>query len=274
MAISDADGVRIFAHRGFSSQRPEMTRAAYTEAIEFAAREQVQLGLECDVHFAADDQLICLHDLSLNRTARVFGPAFGRNTDELRALDFGRWGRWADPRPRVPGDGALVTLDELFGLTQAAWDDGVRLALNVETKHPNPRGSDVDDRVIEMILARGWEDAASPIRVISFAPASLTRIGRALPQVGRTLLVKRALGSITDGRLPDGIRVVGPELDLIRADPGFVARAQSRGNEVHVWTVNDPADIEFCLELGVDGLTTDCPDRVVAALHGSRQLVG
>lgn len=274
MAISDADGVRIFAHRGFSSYRPEMTRAAYTEAIEFAAREQIQLGLECDVHFAADDQLVCLHDLSLNRTARVSGPAFGRSTDELRALDFGRWGRWADPRPRALGDGALVTLQELFELTQHAWEDGVRLALNVETKHPNPRGSDVDDRVIEMILDRGWDDAASPIRVISFAPASLKRIGRALPQVGRTLLVKRALGSITDGRLPDGIRVVGPKLDLIRADPGFVARAQSRGNEVHVWTVNDPADIEFCLELGVDGLTTDCPDRVVAALHGSRQLVG
>ncbi len=251
-----------------------MTRAAYTAAVDFAAREQIKLGLECDVHFAADDQLICLHDLSLNRTARVSGWAFDRSTDELRALDFGRWGRWADQRRRVPGDGALMTLDELFTLTQAAWDDGVRLALNVETKHPNPRGFDVDDRVVQMILDRGWDAAVSPVRVISFAPASLKRIGQALPQVGRTFLVKRSLGPVSDGRLPDGIRVVGPKLDLIRADPGFVGRAQRHGNEVHVWTVNEPDDIEFCLELGVDGLTTDCPDRVVAALHGTRLLAG
>ena len=45
-----------------------------------------------------------------------------------------------------------------------------------------------------------------------------------------------------------------------------MARARAHGNEVHVWTANEPADIAFCRDLGVTGFTTDYPDRVLAAL--------
>lgn len=270
---SDLDAIKIFAHRGFSSRRPEMTRAAYAEAIAFAASEQIELGLECDVQFGADDQLICLHDLLLDRTAAVTGPAFARTTDELAAIDFGSWGPWAardEQGARVPGDDALVRLEELFRMVEAARRKAVAIVLNVETKHPNPRGFTVDDRVAEMVIDRGWDAAAGPVRVISFAPASLVRIGGLLPQIRRTYLVERTLAPVIEGRLPDGIDIVGPDLRLVRADPDFVARARWHGNEVHVWTVNEPDDIEFCLDLGVTGFTTDCPDRVLAVLRGRR----
>ena len=59
----------IVAHRGFSGRQPEMTRAAYRAAIDWSAKTGIELGLECDVHFSADDQLICLHDLSVKRTS-------------------------------------------------------------------------------------------------------------------------------------------------------------------------------------------------------------
>ncbi len=77
---------------------------------------------------------------------------------------------------------------------------------------------------------------------------------------------------MADGRLPDGIDIVGVDHRLLRRDPDFVARARRCGNETHVWTVNEYADIAFCLDLGVTGLTTDYPDRVVDVLRGrSRQ---
>ena len=50
----------LIAHRGFSSRHPEMTKAAYQAAIEWAYETEIPLGLECDVHFSADDELIFL----------------------------------------------------------------------------------------------------------------------------------------------------------------------------------------------------------------------
>ncbi|MBA8793841.1 glycerophosphoryl diester phosphodiesterase [Friedmanniella endophytica] len=264
----------IFAHRGFSGRVPEMTRAAYREAISFAAAEAIPLGLEADLHFAADDTLVCLHDLDLDRTTDRSGPVFARTTAQLREVDFG-----ARRRAKLgarPDDGALVTCTDLLDLAARAIEDGVRISLNLETKHPNPRGFAVDDRVAALVTDRGWDVAGSPARVISFAPASLARVGRLLPQVPRTYLVERTLAPVADGRLPDGIRIVGPDLALVRADPDFVARARRRGNAVHVWTVNDPDDVAFCLEVGVTGFTTDFPDRVLAVLrdHGLTHRLG
>ena len=50
-----------------------MTKAAYQAAIEWAYETEIPLGLECDVHFSADDELICLHDLTLDRTSTSSG---------------------------------------------------------------------------------------------------------------------------------------------------------------------------------------------------------
>jgi glycerophosphoryl diester phosphodiesterase len=84
----------------------------------------------------------------------------------------------------------------------------------------------------------------------------------------RTFLVSRLTG-IEDGVLPDGVTVVGPDIALLRSDPGFVERVRSHGKEVHAWTVNTPEDTIFCRDLGVTGFTTDFPDIVVETLTSS-----
>jgi glycerophosphoryl diester phosphodiesterase len=78
------------------------------------------------------------------------------------------------------------------------------------------------------------------------------------------LLIEDDLGRWRDGRLPDGVRIVGPDLALIKEDPEFVLGHDTRNHQVHVWTVNEPDDIRFCRDLGVTGFTTDYPDRVAA----------
>ena len=79
-----------------------MTRAAYRAAIAWSAKTGIELGLECDVHFSADDQLICLHDLSVKRTSRSRGRAHDMTVAQLKRLDFSRPGprRWAVRVPR------------------------------------------------------------------------------------------------------------------------------------------------------------------------------
>jgi glycerophosphoryl diester phosphodiesterase len=257
-------GYEIFAHRGFSGRYPESTPAAYTAAIEYAAATGIELGLECDVHFTADDHLICLHDLTVDRTSTQTGPAFERTLAELRTVDFGS--RFKSDA--TPDEKSIITLVELLDLIADARARGVAITLNLETKHPNPRGLEIEDRVAELLADRGWDGADSPIRLITFSLDALARMYELLPKLRRTYLVSR-LSGIEHGVLPDGVSVVGPDIALLRNDPGFVERVRSHGNEVHAWTVNTPEDTVFCRNLGVTGFTTDVPDVVVDTLTSS-----
>lgn len=259
---TDASGLEIFAHRGFSGRHPESTHGSYRAAIAYAEQHDCELGLECDVHFSADDQLICLHDLDLDRTSDATGPAFERTVEQLRTVDFGSW---FTPDP-TPQDKRITTLVELLDMIAEARDRGVRITLNLETKHPNPRGLEVDERVAHLLTDRGWAGPDSPIRLITFFESSLERLGTLLPDLRRTFLISD-LSRAGDGTLPYGVRIVGPDLERVREDPDWVGRMIAAGNQVHVWTVNTPEDVRFCLDLGVTGFTTDFPDIVAQTLH-------
>jgi glycerophosphoryl diester phosphodiesterase len=252
----------IIAHRGFSSRQPESTLAAYRDAIGWAATEGRPLLLECDVHFSADDQLVCLHDLRVDRTSTASGMAVDLTVEELRSIDFGSW---KVPHPS-PDQRRLVTLDELLDLMKAARAAGHDISLAVETKHPNPRGRAVERRLAQMLAARGWDQPGSPVRVMSFSLDAILLAGELLPNLERTLLIEQDFGPWLDGDLPDGVEAVGPDLALVLRDPEFVARAHAHGNQVLVWTVNEPDDIRLCIFLRVDGFITDYPDRVAEAL--------
>ncbi len=254
--------VKVFAHRGFSSRHPEQTPAAYRAAIDFAAESGIELGLECDAQFTADDHLILLHDATIDRTSNGTGPVFDYTLAQLRELDFGSWWK-AGPDE---GEKSIMTLTELLDMIADARAQGTRITLNLETKHPNPRGHDIEERVAELLKDRRWHKADSPVRVISFSAKALRHAGKLLPRLRRTYLIQNTLEPVADGRLPGGIGIIGPDLQLLADDPGFVARARKHGNEVHPWTVNTAEQVEFCRDLGVTGYTTDCPDVVVQTL--------
>lgn len=239
-----------------------MTRAAYRAAIDWAASTGAPLGLECDVHFSADDQLVCLHDEDLRRTAGRTERAVDLTVAQLKRLDFGSWLRAVPTAEECE----LVTLAELLAMTAAARGAGVDVTLAIETKHPNPRELDVEDRLADMLCDAGWDVVGSPVRLITFDLDALARLGRLLPALPRTLLVQRELAPWTDGELPAGVDAFGVDLKLLRLDPGFVERARRLGNDVHVYTVNHAEDVRFCRDLGVTGFTTDDPPRVRAVL--------
>lgn len=260
----------IYAHRGYAAREPEMTRAAYLTAIAWAERSGVPLGLECDVHFSGDGQLICLHDLKVDRTSNSRGPAYQRTLAELRALDFGSW------RIRRPtaDQRTLITLAELLELTAGARARGVEVSLAIETKHPNPRGTQVEEEVARLLDPYGWTAPGAPVRIITFHLPGLERAAQVLPDLPRTLLIEDDLGPWRAGRLPPGVDTVGPDYALLRAEPDFIERALGQGNQVHVWTVNRPQDLTWCLDHQISGLTTDDPavaSRVVARWESRRR---
>lgn len=240
-----------------------MTRAAYRAAIDWATATGVELGLECDVQFSADDQLVCLHDQNLQRTAGLPHRPVDLTVAQLKRVDFGSWVR-SDPDPE---ERELLTLAELLAMTAAARAAGVAVSLAIETKHPNPRGLDVEDRLAAMLRDRGWDRSGAPVRLITFDLDSLDRLGRLLPGLPRTLLLRRDLRPWWNAPLPAGIATVGADLNLLRRDPGFVGHLLDQGREVHSYTPNHPDDVRFLRDLGVTGYTTDCPPEVHGVLE-------
>ena len=104
-------------------------------------------------------------------------------------------------------------------------------------------------------------DMTSRVVVMSFAPTALRRVKLLAPDIPTVLLMEWRLPGLRDGLLPAGVPIAGPGLNILRADPEFVQRAHERGNQVFVWTVNEPDEVDFVRRLGVDTIITDRPRR-------------
>ena len=268
--------VQVVAHRGSSHAVAEHTLAAYKQAIREGAD-----ALECDVRLTRDGVLVCVHDRRVDRTSNGRGVVSTLELADLADLDFGSWrepypvtdplleAAWGAPdwdRTRV------LTLERLVQLVLEA-DRPVEL--HIETKHPTRYGGLVERQLVLLLqrygLATPPRDGRSLVTVMSFAPMGLRRVRAYAPGVPTVLLLERLPARLRNGALPPRVGIAGPSLRVLRRDPGYVARAHERGHRVHVWTVDEPQDVEYVLGLGVDAVITNRPAEVLARLgRGSR----
>ncbi|GAA2221914.1 glycerophosphodiester phosphodiesterase [Streptomyces indiaensis] len=265
--------IQVVAHRGASEDAPEHTLAAYTKAIEDGAD-----ALECDVRLTADGHLVCVHDRRINRTSNGRGAVSALELADLAALDFGSWktgeawrGRDEEPdwehRPEDREATSVLTLERLLELVA---DAGRRVELAIETKHPTRWAGQVEDRLLDLLKRFGLDAPASPaesqVRVMSFSARSLHRVRAASPTLPTVYLAQFLSPRLRDGRLPPGVRIAGPSIRIVRNHPTYIARLKQAGHQVHVWTVNEPGDVEHCVELGVDAIITNRPRAVLDQL--------
>jgi glycerophosphoryl diester phosphodiesterase len=246
----------VIAHRGSSATMPEHTLDAYRQAIDEGAD-----GLECDVRLTRDGHLVCIHDGRLDRTSDGRGRVSAATLDDLERLNFGRSrsGRVISAR--------ILTLDRLI---ETALEAGRPLRLLIETKHPSRYGSAVERKLIELLdrygLAKGDPSTSVQVAVMSFSPLVMRTVRALAPGLPTVFLYEFAPPRIRDGRAPFGAQIVGPGLGVVRARPDVVERAHERGLGVYVWTVNQPADVDFVLDLGVEALISDRPAYVLHRL--------
>ncbi|RZU29942.1 glycerophosphoryl diester phosphodiesterase [Streptomyces sp. BK022] len=262
--------IQVVAHRGASEDAPEHTLAAYRKAIEDGAD-----ALECDVRLTADGHLVCVHDRRVNRTSNGRGAVSALELSDLSALDFGSWkgrtGRDEEPdwehRPEDREETSVLTLERLLQLVA---DAGRPVELAIETKHPTRWAGQVEERLLALLRRYGLHAPVSPdvspVRVMSFSARSLHRVHAAAPTLPLVLLAQFATPRLRDGRLPEGVTVAGPSLRIARGHPAYVRRLKEAGHQVHVWTVNEPADVDLCVELGVDAIITNRPREVLGRL--------
>lgn len=275
-----AEPVEIVGHRGSREGAYEHTLGAYRKAIADGAE-----ALECDVRLSADGHLVCLHDRRLDFVSGERGVVSAMTLDELRAVQFGarRPWRWADrsrggrpvPPPADGGPGAttLVSLRDLLELVAGA---GRPVGLLIETKHPTRYGALVEVRLVELLTEFGLAarvpgaGGRPAVRVMSFSESALRRMRRLAPDLDLVFLMGQLSRRYRDGSLPAGVRVAGIGMSIVRRDPDYVARAHARGHQVSVWTVNEPDDVQRCLDAGVDSITTDRPLAVRAQVFAAR----
>ncbi|WP_320068961.1 glycerophosphodiester phosphodiesterase [Micromonospora sp. RTGN7] len=259
-------GPLVFAHRGSSADLPEHTLAAYLRALAEGAD-----GLECDVRLTRDGHLVCVHDRRLERTSNGTGLVSARTLAELEALDFGSWHPGCPPVDGAePLDESHTRLLTLGRLLDAVLDAGRPVQLLIETKHPSRYGRDVERRLVTLLRRYGLAEpgADDPVRVtvMSFSPLAVRRLHDLAPRLPTVLLMDGLPRWLWPGRLPAGTRVAAPKVALVRARPRLVPTLRAAGNQVYVWTVNKPDDLELVLDVGVDGIITDRPAHALARL--------
>ncbi len=262
--------IQVVAHRGASEEAPEHTLAAYRKAIEDGAD-----ALECDVRLTADGHLVCVHDWRVNRTSNGRGAVSALELADLAALDFGtrrtrEFWRTRDEQPdweHRPEDREETSVLTLERLLQLVSDAGRRVELAIETKHPTRWAGQVEERLLLLLKRFGLDAPASaeesPVRVMSFSARSLHRVRAASPTLPTVYLMQFASPRLRDGRLPAGVGIAGPSIRIVRNHPAYVERLKRSGHQVHVWTVNETADVELCAGLGVDAIITNRPRSVL-----------
>ncbi|MFI2377911.1 glycerophosphodiester phosphodiesterase [Streptomyces sp. NPDC018964] len=264
----------VVAHRGASEDAPEHTLAAYRKAIEDGAD-----ALECDVRLTADGHLVCVHDRRVNRTSNGRGAVSALELSDLAALDFGSWkSRDASGGPRAeepdwehrPEDREATSVLTLERLLELVSDAGRRVELAIETKHPTRWAGQVEERLLLLLKRFGLDAPAtaedSPVRVMSFSARSLHRVRAASPTLPTVYLMQFVSPRLRDGRLPAGVRIAGPSIRIVRSHPAYIERLKQSGHQVHVWTVNEPEDVDLCVRLGVDAIITNRPRAVLGQL--------
>jgi glycerophosphoryl diester phosphodiesterase len=230
---------RVFAHRGLALGVPENTLAAFAKAVEAGVQ-----FIETDVRASSDGIAMICHDDELARIAGVPGRVGGFTATQLGALDLGQ------------GHGVPTLAEALTAFPLQRF--------NIDLKS--------EDVVLPAVAAIRAAGAADRVLVTSFSEHRRRRALILLPGVASSasapvflvILIAAKLGVLhLIPRMTRGLGAIQvPELvgRLRVCTPRVIAAAHRAGLEVHVWTVNEPADMLRLRALGVDGIVTDRAD--------------
>jgi glycerophosphoryl diester phosphodiesterase len=256
---------QVVAHRGSSQMNAEHTLGAYVAALDEGAE-----GLEADVRLTADGHLVCVHDRRVDRVANARGLVSTMELAQLDELDFASWKNpWADLDDEAPEvDQETRKVLTLRRLIEAVADYDRPVELAIETKHPTRYGGLVERRLVELLDSYGWTRKGAPVRVMSFSYSAINRVKKLAPDLDVVMLVDRLYSWELTRNLAGEDWIAGPGIDLLRDNPRFRRRLARSSRRVHVWVVNDPEDIDLCLELGVEAIITDTPAKALLHLQG------
>jgi glycerophosphoryl diester phosphodiesterase len=253
------DRFLVIAHRGGRSLGPESTLYTFGRAVNLGVDV-----IEIDIHRTKDGHLVIIHDSTVNRTTNGSGPVNSLTLQELRSLDAAY--HWSPDRGRtypMRGQGLTVpTLAEAFSALPAT-------RMNIEIKESNP---EVIAPLCDLIQNSKKTDQ---VMIASFDVSQLKRFRAECPEVATSAGAREAFvffglqwAHLENIYSPPAKALQVPErygnFEVIT--PRFIKAAHARNLRVHVWTVNDPKHMQRLVDLGVDGIMTDYPEKLIKLL--------
>jgi len=216
-------------HRGAKGHYPENTLPSFEYAIELGCD-----WVELDVYLV-EGELVVIHDSTVNRTTDGRGRVDAHSLADLRTLDAG-------------GGAQVPTLTEVTNLLAG------RCGLNVELKGPGT--ADAVSRALHELINGGW--SPEQILVSSFDHQELAKTDATFRR--GALFAKRMND---EWERAERLGAYSVNFSLKNVDQALVDKAHEKGYKIFVYTVNKPKDIRAMLDLGVDGIFSDFPDRVL-----------
>ena len=254
------DKFLIIAHRGGPSLGPESTLYTFRRAVKLGVDV-----LEMDVRSTRDGQLIILHDDTVARTTNATGPVQNYTLVDLKKLDAAH--RWSPDKGQtfpLRNKGVKIpTLPEVFKAFP-------QTKLNLEIKETR---SNTIQSLCRLIRDHRM---TNNVVVASFDTDSLKEFRRLCPQVATSAGASEARlffglqkAYLEAAYSPDAQVLQVPETlgGLRIVNKRFIDAAHARNMRVQVWLVNDVKSMQRVLELGVDGIMTDYPQRLMEVLN-------
>jgi len=235
----------IIAHRGASAEAPENTLAAF----RLAADQRTDF-VELDVQESSDGQVLVLHDSDLMKVGGNATKVWDGEAARLRSVDIGSFKSPQFAAERVP------TLAEALDACKGR----CKVIIELKSYGHNQR---LEERVVEIVEAAGMQDDCV---FMSLDHAMMDRLKTLRPNWRVGILVAKAVGDLTD------LKADFLAVEARTATRRFIRRAHRAGQEVFIWTVNDPAWMFVGLSRGVDGLITDKPDVARTVIDARAQM--
>jgi glycerophosphoryl diester phosphodiesterase len=249
----------VMAHQGGNGLWPDNTLYAFERAVDLGVDV-----LEMDIHSTADGVLVVIHDSTVDRTTDGSGALQDFTLPELKTLDAAH--HWTPDEGQTHpyrGQGITVpTLEELF----VAFPE---MPMNIEIKQAEPSIAAPLCRLIRD------HDMVDKVLVVSFHKEATEEFRDVCPEVisGTTQNEVIALFALSKLHLE---RAYGPAAGAAQVPEyrsglhvitqRFVDAVHARRLQVHAWTVNEETDMQRLIDLGVDGIITDYPDRLLQVL--------
>jgi glycerophosphoryl diester phosphodiesterase len=248
---------RAIAHRGASGHYPENTMAAFK-----AARDLGVPYIELDVHMTRDGEIVVIHDEDLPRIAGREGTIRELNFAEVAAADAGY--NFA-VNGNFPFRGAGLHVPRLVDVLTAFPE----CRFIIEVKQTTPQLAEAMLKAVERAKMR------RRILVASEHHAQLNQVRALAPDIPTSFSsteVQSLLQSLVPGGEPcrtggDALEIPPEYYSWKFVTPESVSAAHRLGVEVHVWTVNAQYEMREMLALGVDGIMTDYPERLLTLLN-------
>lgn len=247
MSRPDLHLPKVIGHRGAALRAPENTLAGFRKAAELGCRM-----VEFDVRLSLDDRPVIFHDDQLERVTGAKGAVGATLFSDLKSLDAG-----AHFAPAYRGE-AIPSLEEALALLKT-----LELAFDLELKAEPGREGRLAEAVARALLRLWPGDLPAPL-VTSFQPDAAAAFQRLAPDVPRGYLVevlprdwRRVAERLGAAAVICNQRLLS--LDAVRA-------VKAAGYPLLAYTVNHAARAGELFALGVDGLISDMPDAIMAAL--------